>query len=154
MEDRTIQVYDESDLHKKVIEFIRRFASHVIVIPGLGEYQTNSALRCNCYDKGYLGGQPDIIIINSHRYYQGLAIEFKTPNGKGRVSSNQKAYLNKLELSGYKCIISNDYDDIVVELIKYFDDIIYPCKYCSGKRGYKTLEKLNKHYKYFHKAEN
>ena len=61
----------------------------------------------------------------------------------------QHEYLKKLELSGYKCIISNDYDEIVVELMKYFNNILYPCKFCNIKRGYKTLEKLNTHYKYF-----
>ena len=154
MEDTSIQILDENDLHKKVVEFIRRFVPHAIIVPGLGEYQITSSIRSSCYDKGYLGGQPDIMIINSHRYFQGLALEFKTPTGKGRVSSNQRTYLNKLEQVGYKCIISNDYDEIVVELMKYSEDIIYPCKYCCGKRGYKTIEKLNKHYKYFHKSEN
>ena len=153
MEDKTIQLYDETDLHKKVIEFIRRFAPHAIIIPGLGEYQFNSTIRTGCYGKGYLGGQPDILIISAHRYHQGLAMELKTPSGKGKVSPKQTDYLSKLEQAGYKCIVSNDYDAVVVELIKYFDDIIYPCKHCCGKRGYKTLEKLNSHYKYFHKAD-
>ena len=63
----------------------------------------------------------------------------------------QHEYLKKLELSGYKCVISNDYDEIIVELVKYIGDIVYPCRCCSNKRGYKTIEKLNKHYKYFHK---
>lgn len=154
MEDNTIQLYDENDLHKKVVAFIKRFAPHAIIIPGLGEYQVNSAIRSGCYDKGYTGGQPDVIIANAHRHYQGLALEFKTPSGKGRVSANQREYLNRLEQSGYKCIISNDYDEIIVELLKYFEDVIFPCKRCLGKRGYKTIEKLNKHHKYFHKSDN
>ena len=152
MDDNTIQLQDENDLHKKVVGFIRRFAPHAIIIPGLGEYQFNSTLRTSCYEKGYIGGQPDIIIVNTHRYHQGLALEFKTPNGKGRVSANQKEYLGKLEQAGYKCIISNDYDEILVELMKYFENIVYPCRYCFGKRGYKTIEKLNNHHKYFHKS--
>ena len=154
MENTQIQLNDEKDLHKKVIEFIRRFTAHAIIIPGLGEFQFNSTIRTNCYDKGYTGGQPDILIVNSHRYYQGLALELKTPNGKGKLSENQREYLKKLEQAGYKCIISNDYDEIIVELINYFNHIIYPCKFCSGKRGYTTIEKLNKHYKHFHKVDN
>ena len=75
-------------------------------------------MRSACYDKGYKGGQPDILVINTHRYFQGLALEFKTPAGTGRVSNNQSEYLNKLEKSGYKCIISNDYDEIIMELVK------------------------------------
>ena len=151
MENRTFQINDETDLHKKVIEFIRKYAPDAVIIPGLGEYQFNSTLRTNCYDKGYTGGQPDILIVNSHRYYQGLALEFKTPTGKGVISTKQTDYLKKLETSGYKCLISNDYDEIIVELLKYFNDIIYSCKFCDNKRGYKTIDKLNKHYKYFHK---
>jgi hypothetical protein len=63
----------------------------------------------------------------------------------------QLEYLKKLEVSGYKCLISNDYDEIVVELVKYIGDTLYPCKCGNNKRGSKTIEKLNKHYKYFHK---
>jgi len=151
MENRIFHINDETDLHKEVIEFIRKYAPVAVIIPGLGEYQFNSTLRTNCYDKGYTGGQPDILIVNSHRYYQGLALEFKTPTGKGVISTKQTDYLKKLETSGYKCLISNDYDEIIVELLKYFNDIIYPCKFCDNKRGYKTIDKLNKHYKYFHK---
>jgi hypothetical protein len=151
MENTIIQINDETDLHKKVIQFIRKYAPDAVIIPGLGEYQFNSTIRTNCYEKGYIGGQPDILIINAHRYYQGLAIELKTPTGKGVLSMKQLEYLKKLELSGYKCLISNDYDEIIVELVKYIGDIVYPCKCCDNKRGYKTIEKLNKHYKYFHK---
>ena len=96
MENTQIQLNNETDLHKKVVQFIRRFHPDVIIIPGLGEYQTNTGLRTSCYHKGYSGGQPDILIINSHRYFQGLAIEFKTPTGKGRLSNNQNEYLSKL----------------------------------------------------------
>ena len=153
MDDNTIQLINEDDLHKRVVAFIRRFYPDVIMIPGLGEYQTNTTIRTSCYNKGYSGGQPDILIINSHRYYQGLALELKSPTGKGRLTTKQRDYLNKLELSGYKCIISNDYEEIIVDLIKYFDDIMYPCKHCNNKRGYKTIVKLNSHIKHFHKVE-
>ena len=154
MEKTQIQLINETDLHKKVVEFIRRFYNDIIIIPGLGEYQINTSLRSACYDKGYKGGQPDILAINTHRYFQGLALEFKTPAGTGRVSNNQSEYLNKLEKSGYKCIISNDYDEIIMELVKYFSGVVYPCKHCCNKRGYKTIDKLNKHYKDCHKIDN
>ena len=154
MENKIIQLLDETDLHKKVVEFIRNcLQPKAIIIPGLGEYQFNTTIRTNCFEKGYLGGQPDLLIVNAHRYHQGLAIEFKTPTGKGILSTKQVSFLEKLEQAGFKCIVSNDYDLIVVELMKYFDDVIYPCRYCSNKRGYKTIEKLNNHYKYFHKCE-
>ena len=78
----------------------------------------------------------------------------ETPTGKGIVSSNQKEFLNQMDQMNYKVIISNDYDYIIVQLLEYFNDIMYPCKYCYAKRGYKTLEKLSRHYEYFHKISN
>ena len=53
MENTIIQINDETDLHKKVIQFIRKCAPDAVIIPGLGEYQFNSTIRTNCYEKGY-----------------------------------------------------------------------------------------------------
>ena len=154
MENTQIQVMNETDLHKKVVEYIRRFEPHVIIIPGLGEYQTSTSLRSSCYHKGYLGGQPDLLIINPHRRYQGLALEFKSPTGKGIVSDKQTSYLTKLDQSGYRCLVSNDYDEITVELAKYCRGIVFPCRFCTQKKYYKSIFKLDRHYRTYHKLEN
>jgi hypothetical protein len=115
------------------------------MIPGLGEHQTTSQIRSDSFFKGYTGGRADIIILNPHRYYSGLCIELKTPTGKGVLSANQKAFLNNMEHMNYKVLISNDYDYIIVQLLEYFKDVMYPCKYCCKiRRGYKTLEKPKK----------
>jgi hypothetical protein len=47
MENTTFQINDETDLHKKVVEFIRKYAPDAVIIPGLGEYQFNSTIRTN-----------------------------------------------------------------------------------------------------------
>lgn len=151
MENKQINISNERELHYKVVEFIRRFKSDIVLIPGLGEHQTTCSLRSDAYFKGYKGGTPDIIILNPHRVYSGICVELKSPTGKGVISLKQKEFLNKMKQLNYKVIISNDYDFIIVELLEYFNDIMYPCRYCYGKRGYKTLAKLNKHYEYFHK---
>ena len=151
MENREIGISNEKDLHYKVVEFIKRFLTNAVLVPGLGEHQVTSQLRSDSFFKGYTSGQPDIIILNPHRYFSGLCMELKTPTGKGVISPKQKEFLETLNQMNYKVIVSNDYDYIVVQLLEYFNDVMYPCKYCYGKRGYKTLEKLNKHYQYFHK---
>ena len=92
MEDNTIHLFDENDLHKKVVEFIKRFAEDAIIIPGLGEFQFTSLIRSNCYEKGYIGGQPDLLIINSHRYYQGLALEFNSKWQRKTVSPSETVF--------------------------------------------------------------
>ena len=108
MENKIIQLHDETDLHKKVIEFIRKFEPHAFIIPWLGEHQFNSIIRINCFEKRYLGGHPDILIINAHRYHQWLTLESKTPTGKTRISGKQIEYLCRLEQTRLKYIVSND----------------------------------------------
>jgi hypothetical protein len=66
------------------------------------------------------------------------------------LQNKQKEYLNKLENMSFKVIASNDYDLIVVELLKYFRHVLYPCKHCLGRK-YNSKEKLERHSRYFHK---
>ena len=83
--NKQIILKNEKDLHYKVINFIKDNYPEVMLIPGLGEYQTTSSLRCDAYNKGYCSGQPDILILNSHKTYNGFALELKNPNGSGKV---------------------------------------------------------------------
>ena len=69
----------------------------IIIVPGLGEHQINSKIRTDAYMKGYKSGSPDILILNQHHIYNGLAIELKTPMNTGRLSSNQKNYRVRAE---------------------------------------------------------
>ena len=105
MENTEMNISNEKELHYKVVQFIRRFRDDAVLIPGLGEHQVNSGLRSDSFYKGYVSGQPDIIILNSHRYYSGLCLELKTPTGKGIVSTKQKDFLNQMEQMNYKVII-------------------------------------------------
>ena len=61
-----------------------------------------------------------MIILKSSQLYSGLGIEFKNPNGKGRLSSKQQEFCNDLqEKSNLKMLISNSYDEIVKCIIEY-----------------------------------
>ena len=106
------EMLNETDLHCKIIDFIRKYYPQAIIIPGLGELQYTANMRIDAWQKGYKGGQPDILIANQSNDFIGLAIELKTPAGNGRVSDNQQVFLNKLEEEGYYVLISNDYDEI------------------------------------------
>ena len=111
--NKQINLRNEKDLHSKVINFIKDNYPDIILIPGLGEHQTTSQLRCDAYKKGYIGGQPDKLILNSHRKFNGFAVELKAPNGSGIVSNKQNYYLNNLKLQNYKTLISDNYDLIL-----------------------------------------
>ena len=101
-----------------------------IVVPGLGELQDTVCKRSQSYYKGYRGGQPDLMILNNHKTYRGFAIELKTPKGNGQMSENQQMYMDTLRHNGFKTLVSNDYDQVVVELTKYSQDVRFKCNHC------------------------
>ena len=147
--DKQIVLKDEKDLHYKVINYIREYYSSAIIIAGLGENQDTIPKRIDSKCKGYTKGQPDIIIANKHKYYSGLAIELKNPNGLGRLSPEQADVLDRLDDNNYKTIVSNDYDYIITSIIEYFRDIRVYCKLCG--KCFLTKDTLNSHRIHFHR---
>lgn len=119
----SFKIYDEYDLHIKVVHYIRRIYPDSLIIPRLGEYQDSSYKRFEAYKKGYMKGQPDIIINNRHKQFSGLCIEFKTPQCNGVLSIHQKELLERYAENRYKCLVSNDYDFIIKELNIYMQKI-------------------------------
>ena len=79
MKQQQMSLMCETDLHYKVINFIRKFFAEAVIVPGLGELQDTDAKRIDAWKKGYKSGQPDILILNRTRNASGLAIELKTP---------------------------------------------------------------------------
>jgi hypothetical protein len=117
-----INLTNEDQLHKKVIDFIKTYFPEAIIVSGCVN-QTTDQLRLTSYMKGYIAGQPDILILNDHPFCRGLAIELKSPTGLGKESKKQIDYMKKLEKNLWSCIISNNYDDILIRIVRYFDDI-------------------------------
>ena len=140
---------NETDLHYKVVHVLRTKFPDIIFSPGLGEYQRTKEIQHDAYKKGYQGGQPDIQITSPHKTYAGMAIEMKTPKGDGKLADNQQAYLSRLYLQGYKIVISDDYDTILLAIAEYAEGIRIQCQHCVKK--YKTLAALANHHKYFHR---
>ena len=140
-----ININTEKELHYKVIDFIKKYIKEAIIVPGLGEHQSNSNVRADAYYKGYQGGQPDIILLNYHTKYRGLAIEFKTPTGRGIVSKNQENYLKQLEHNGFMTLISCDYDEILTTIVKASMGIRYTIY--KIKRKFRSVEARNKYLK-------
>ena len=117
---KQLKLINETDLHYAVIRHIRKYHPDALIIAGLGEYQDTVQRRSDAYCKGYLGGQPDIIITNPMNGYTGFAIELKTPKGNGVIRENQVGWLGKLTQQGYKTMFSNDYTDLVLKIDEYF----------------------------------
>ena len=138
----TFNIKTEYDLHKKVVNFIRNNYPKAILIPTLGENQINGNM-------GYQKGACDLFIGNMHLKYSGFAIEFKTPTGYGKLSEEQEMMLQEYENNNYKILVSNDYDEIIKEIILYFQGVRIKCKHCSRK--FKSTETLSNHLKFIHK---
>ena len=145
----TFNINTEYDLHKKVVNFIRNNYPKAILIPTLGENQINGNMRIKSYNMGYQKGACDLFIGNMHLKYTGFAIEFKTPTGYGKLSKEQEMMLQEYENNNYKILVSNDYDEIIKEIILYFQGVRIKCKHCSRK--FKSTETLKNHSNYIHK---
>ena len=150
--DKQISLLNERDLHFKVIDYVRKYYPHALLYAGLGELQDTSQKRIYAKSCGYMKGQSDIIINNLHKTYNGLTIELKTPNGKGVVHEKQHAFMKMSSINGHKVVLSNDYDEILTEIINYMRDTRILCVYCNRK--FKSVETLTNHHKFFHRLSN
>ena len=116
-----VQLINETDLHYKIVEFIRKRYPDVLLLAGLGENQTTSELRIDSWRKGYTKGQPDLMLPIRSGRKNGLALELKSPGWAAEASEHQKAFLQKLEEQGWQILVSNCYEDILFEVRDYLD---------------------------------
>ena len=83
---------------------------------------------------GYERGEPDLMILNPTHFgvkrYIGMGIEFKSPKNGGNVSKEQNEKHRKYRQDGYKILVSNDYDECIIQINKYVELIGIRCDYC------------------------
>ena len=149
--NKMIMIGNETDLHYKVVELIRKYYPDSLLIAGLGENQDTGEKRLDSYKKGYLRGTPDLMILNYHKDYRGLCIEFKSPTNNYYVSESQIKMKEKYRNNDYVFILSNDYDKISKNIHKYMAGVRIPCKYCP--KAFCSKKTLNKHYQVIHRIE-
>jgi prophage antirepressor-like protein len=145
----TFKIETEYDLHTKVVNFLKNRFPDSLFTASLGENQDTGAKRLKSFKMGYLKGTPDLIINNLHKDYNGFAIEFKSPKGTGTVTEEQSKMLKKYERNQFKTLVTNDYDECVLEIVEYFKEVRIQCEYCTCK--FKTSESLASHHKHFHR---
>ena len=146
----TFKIENETDLHTKVVSFIKRRFPNSIFTATLGENQDTGEKRIESHNKGYLRGSPDLIINNLHKHYTGFATELKNPKGNGVLSHDQSKMLQQYQNNGFKTLVSNDYDYIIEQLIDYFRDVRIKCSYCAKK--FISSLSIKSHIKIFHKT--
>ena len=145
----TFKIENETDLHVKVVSFLKQRYPHSLFTVTLGENQDTAFKRIDSFKKGYLRGSPDLIINNLHKLYTGFCIEFKSPNGRGVLSPDQSIMLQQYQSNGFKTLVSNDYDHIIEQVIEYFRDVRIKCSFCP--RRFISSQPLRNHINSSHK---
>ena len=145
----TFKIENETDLHVKVVSFLKKRYPHSLFTVTLGENQDTAFKRIDSFKKGYLRGSPDMIINNLHKHYRGFCIEFKNPKGNGVLSPDQSMMLQQYQNNGFKTLVSNDYDQIIEQIIEYFRDVRLLCSHCL--RRFISPQSLRNHIKFIHK---
>ena len=125
------KIENETDLHCKVVHYIRRFYPKAIIVAGLDELQDTCSKRINSWKKGYIKGQPDIMIMNYHNHCSGFCIEFKSRTNNYQVREAQKEMKKRYKKNGFYFMISNDYDLITKYIHIYMEGVRIPCKHCN-----------------------
>ena len=145
----TFKIESETDLHVKVVSFLKKRYPQSLFTVTLGENQDTVHKRIDSFKKGYLRGSPDLIINNLHKHYTGFFIEFKSPKGNGVLSPDQSMILQQYQNNGFKILVSNDYDQIIEQIIEYFRDVRILCSHCPKR--FISSQSLSNHIKSFHK---
>ena len=145
----TFKIENETDLYVEVVSFLKKRYPHSLFTVTLGENQDTAFKRIDSFKKGYVRGSPDLIINNLHKHYTGFCIEFKNPKGNGVLSPDQSMMLQQYQNNGFKTLVSNDYDQIIEQVIEYFRDVRIKCSYCL--RRFISSQSLSNHIKSFHK---
>ena len=151
LNNKMFKIETETDLHYKVVQLIRNYYPDSILVTGLGENQDTEDKRLDSYKKGYTRGQPELMILDYHKDYKGLCIEFKSPTNNYYVSESQIKMKEKYRENDYAFILSNDYDKISKNIHKYMAGVRIPCKYCT--KAFRSKKTLIKHFKVIHRIE-
>ena len=146
-----LKIENETDLRCKVVDYNSRFYPEAIIVAGLGELQHTCYKRISSWKKGYVKGHPDLMIMSSHKNYNGCCIEFKSPTNNYQVSQTQKEMRHRYRENGYYFLPSNDYDLITNNIHEYMKGIRVPCKSCE--KSFLSKETRKTHYKIIHRVE-
>ena len=146
----TFNINNEHDLHTSVVNFIHTQYPDTLLSICRGELQDTPIKRIQSKMYGYMVGSFDIIINNLHKLCTGFCIELKTPKGTGIISPQQIAMEKKFQQNGFKTLITNSYNECIVEIIKYMNDTRIRCDLCPCK--FKNSTTLESHRKVIHRV--
>lgn len=113
----------ESQIQRRVVQWLRDREPKPLFCATVGGVDCSSTQRLKMWSTGYEKGIPDLLIYEPRGPYTGFAIEFKSATGV--VSEHQRAWLEALQLRGWKTAIHRVPTEAVDDISKYLttDDI-------------------------------
>lgn len=91
----------------------------LFAIPNGG--QRNIIVASKLKAEGVRSGVPDLFLACGHNGYNGLFIEMKKTKG-GRVSDNQKCYIDILKTRGYAVVVCHGWNEARQAIELYLSD--------------------------------
>lgn len=76
---------------------------------------------------GVKPGVPDLLLPIDTPHYNGLAMEFKSPTGKGRVSADQNGWIRMFQRNSWQCEVVKTAQEAIDAICEYLelDDFRY-----------------------------
>ena len=101
----------------KFVQHVRTFHPEVVIfsVPNGGDVSASQRIRLT--QEGMLAGVPDVMLFGLNR--PTLAIEFKKPDGKGKVSPEQQAVGVQLEGVGAVVRVATSADQAKAHLTEW-----------------------------------
>jgi len=109
----------EDRLQISAMRYIRMQYPDAISFHVANERATSPMRGAKLKQMGVLSGVSDCIILEPRGNFHGLLIELKAP--KGRLTENQKNFLNKAEIKGYDVAVCWSFDEVMVKVDGYMN---------------------------------
>ena len=88
-------------------------------------------------------------LMSKSKRNDSFRLETDPLKGNGVLSPDQSMILLQYQNNGFKIFVSNDYDQIIEQIIEYFRDVRLLCSCCP--RRFISPQSLSNHIKIFHK---
>lgn len=90
----------------RFVQYVRTFMPHLLIASIPNGSGTSAANRLKLVNEGLLAGMPDIMVMDISRI---LFLEFKRPDGKGRLSGKQDSIIRWINALGhYAAVVESD----------------------------------------------
>jgi len=124
----------EDMLQHAVINYVRHQYPDTLIIHVPNEGNRTPYMQFKLKYTGMIAGVPDLLIFNTNKEFNGLAIELKYG------TKHQRDMLDRLKKCGWKAVWSNDFEEVKTIIDQYLRHEKSDQKHILQRRKSKNLE--------------